>query len=239
MSQRFELITFDLDDTLWDVRPVLERAERRLAEWIGEHCPALAQRFDRKRWLDLRFRLLAQRPELQHRISELRAESMRLAMLECGYAAQEASALAADAFAVFIAARHEVELFAAVEQCLEHLAQDHVLGVLTNGNADVFRLPLGRFFRFALRAEELGVSKPEPASFAAALAAAGTTAERAIHVGDHHEHDMLGAQRLGITAVWFNQDARAWPGGQPPALQFDCFEKLPALIASLAQDSPD
>ena len=38
-------ITVDLDDTLWEIRPVIRRAERRLYEWLGEHYPRITERF--------------------------------------------------------------------------------------------------------------------------------------------------------------------------------------------------
>ena len=110
------------------------------------HCPEVPQRFNRAELMNLRLRLLRERPELHHHVSELRRESMRLALLDCGYAPQQATQLAAEAFAIFIEARHDIEPFADVAQCLEQLSRSYVLGVLTNGNADVFRLSLGKYF---------------------------------------------------------------------------------------------
>ncbi|MBP8927154.1 MAG: HAD-IA family hydrolase [Pseudomonadales bacterium] len=233
MSQRFQLITFDLDDTLWDVRPVLLRAEQQVNEWMMQHCPEVPQRFSRAELMSLRLRLLRERPELHHHVSELRRESMRLALLDCGYGDTSARQLAAEAFAVFIEARHDIEPFAGVVQCLEQLSQHYMLGALTNGNADIFRLSLGKYFRFAFNAEALAASKPQAAHFNAALAAAQTSAEHCIHIGDHHEHDMLGAQRLGITTVWFNPDQRPWSGEEPPKAVFRAFSELVALIDEL------
>jgi putative hydrolase of the HAD superfamily len=201
--------------------------------WLAVHCPDVAARFDRRALARLRLTLLQEQPELCHHISELRREGMHRALLDCGYVGEEARRLAAAAFAVFIAARHVVEPFAEVESCLEALGRRYTLGVLTNGNADVFRLPLGRHFRFAIRAETLGASKPDARAFAAALEAASVRPHQALHVGDHHEHDVLGARRAGIDAVWFNPGARAWPGDEPTLAQFGDFAELPALIERL------
>jgi putative hydrolase of the HAD superfamily len=237
--RRLRLVTFDLDDTLWDVRPVLTRAEAATQEWLRTHCPPLAERFDSAALAALRMRLLAERPALRHHISELRREAMRTALLECGYAPAAAARLAAEAFEVFHAARHRVEPFASVEACLAKLAGDYVLGVLTNGNADVFRIPLGRYFRFALRAESLGASKPDPAHFRAALREAGVEAGDALHVGDHPEHDIEGALAAGLRAAWFNPGARPWPGaGAPAHAEFGDFAELPALLRALDEGPP-
>ena len=49
------------------------------------------------------------------------------------------------------------------------LARRHRLGALTNGNADIARLGLDRFFRFAFSAADVGAAKPAPEMFRAAL----------------------------------------------------------------------
>ena len=36
------LITFDLDDTLWDNRPVILGAEAAMRDWLALHTPRLA-----------------------------------------------------------------------------------------------------------------------------------------------------------------------------------------------------
>jgi len=238
--RRFRLITFDLDDTLWELRPVLERAEARVEQWLAANCATLLERHDRASLQRLRMELLDREPALRHRISALRREAMRRALLDAGYAAGDAAQLAEEAFAVFIAARHDVQPFAAVEQCLEELAPDYQLGVLTNGNADIYRLGLGRFFRFAIRAEMLGIGKPDAAHFRAALEQAGVQAHEAMHVGDHAEHDVVGAREAGMTAVWFNPGGRQWPGQEPGAhAELNDFAELPALVRELERGGED
>ena len=36
-----KLIGFDLDDTLWDVAPIIRNAESHLNQWLIENVPAL------------------------------------------------------------------------------------------------------------------------------------------------------------------------------------------------------
>ena len=38
-------ITFDLDDTLWDVWPVVIRAEQLLHDWLAERYPGIPEQF--------------------------------------------------------------------------------------------------------------------------------------------------------------------------------------------------
>jgi putative hydrolase of the HAD superfamily len=47
----------------------------------------------------------------------------------------------------------------------------------------------------------VGVAKPDPAIFEIALDVVGATADRAIHVGDAYQYDVLGARAAGIRPV--------------------------------------
>jgi HAD superfamily hydrolase (TIGR01549 family) len=233
MAGRLRLITFDLDDTLWDLRPVLVQAEQDLATWAAGRCPELVERFDRTALMALRLELMASRPELAHRISDVRIESLRLALEQCGRAPAEALTLAREGFEIFIAARHAVQPFDGVEECLKELQARYTLGVITNGNADVFRLPLGRYFDFAVRAETLAAAKPDPIPFSEALRTAGVEAAETLHVGDHHDHDIAGAIGAGMRSAWYNPRAKAWPGGPQADGEFRDFAELPGLLSRL------
>lgn len=57
-----------------------------------------------------------------------------------------------------------------------------------------------RFDHLAISGE-IGVEKPEPGIFLSALDALGVTPERAIHVGDFYEIDVVGARGAGLEAV--------------------------------------
>ena len=226
------LITFDLDDTLWDVQPVLHSAELTLREWLARHTPDLKD-FSVEALGAIRRNLLEAQPELRHRISELRRRILCHALGEAGYPPNEARELAEAAFQVFLEARHAVQLFPEVHPTLELLANHYTLGVLTNGNADVRRLGLADYFEFTLCAEELGIGKPDPRPFNEALQRAGVAAEHAVHIGDHPSDDIGGAQRAGMRAIWFNPTGGPWQqdSGQPDAVIGNLAE-LPALLKS-------
>ncbi|WP_372722748.1 HAD family hydrolase [Immundisolibacter sp.] len=202
-------ITFDLDDTLWAIDPVIERAEQRMHAWLAEHYPRLPERYSPADLRELRDGLLQQRPELAHDLGTLRRESLALAAQHCGYGRDAAEG----AFAVMWQARNEVELFADVLPVLTELAAQLTLGGLTNGNADIARIGLGGLLRFCVSAHSVGVAKPHPAIFEAASAAAGVPVEQVLHVGDDPQRDVIGARAAGMRTVWVNRDALAWPGG--------------------------
>ena len=138
-----QLITFDLDDTLWDNRPVIEGAETAMRDWLMEHTPALGALPVEHLWA-IRGEVLAAEPALKHRLSELRRRTLRRALEGVGYAAEDAVDLAEGAFQAMLHARHRITFFPDTVPTLERLAMRYSLGVITNGNADVRRLGLGR-----------------------------------------------------------------------------------------------
>ncbi|WP_448507662.1 HAD family hydrolase [Immundisolibacter sp.] len=204
-------ITFDLDDTLWAIDPVIERAEQRMHAWLAEHYPRLPERYSPADLRALRDGIVDTRPELAHDLSALRRESLALAAQHCGYGREVADG----AFAVMWQARNEVELFADVLPVLTELSGRLTLGGLTNGNADIVRIGLHGLLRFCITAREVGVAKPHPAIFDAASAAAGVPASQVLHVGDDPQRDVHGARAAGMRTVWVNRDDHAWPGGPP------------------------
>lgn len=203
-------ITFDLDDTLWAIDPVIERAELRMHAWLAEHYPRLPERYSPADLRALRDGIVHARPELAHDLSALRRESLALAAEHCGYGREAADG----AFAVMWQARNEVELFADVLPVLQALAPRFTLGALTNGNADIARIGLDGLLRFCVTARDTGVAKPHPAIFDAASAAAGVPAWQVLHVGDDPARDVHGARAAGMRTVWVNRDGNEWPGGE-------------------------
>ncbi|GAB7051140.1 HAD family hydrolase [Catenuloplanes indicus] len=63
--------------------------------------------------------------------------------------------------------------------------------------------------------EETGAYKPDPAMFAAGLAALGLTATEVVHVGDSLAADVAGAAAAGIPVAWINRHGRPAPPGVP------------------------
>ncbi|MFZ0831096.1 MAG: HAD family hydrolase [Thermoplasmata archaeon] len=73
--------------------------------------------------------------------------------------------------------------------------------------------------------EQVGVTKPDPRMFRAALQRAGALPATTVMVGDVWERDIVGAARLGIWPIWFHRDARPLPSG-PPADELRSFRPL-------------
>lgn len=203
-------LTFDLDDTLWDNRPVLMAAEQSLYDWLGRHYPRIHQHYSLEDMWSLRQELLKRNPELRHDVTALRKDSLQVMAQTCGYDDR----LVQPAFDVFLEARHRVTPYSDVEPALRRLrAAGYCLGTLTNGNADVQRLRLGHLFDFSLTAASVGKAKPHPRMFEEACRCAQVTATELAHIGDEAGTDLAGAQNAGVTVIWMNrQGLPAEPG---------------------------
>jgi putative hydrolase of the HAD superfamily len=79
------------------------------------------------------------------------------------------------------------------------------LGLLTNLNRDMSpicrELGLEPYLDFVVTPGEVGVDKPEPPIFLTALQRAGVNASEAVHVGDQHRLDVVGARGVGIAPI--------------------------------------
>ena len=195
-------LTFDLDDTLWDNRPVLMAAEQTLYDWLCRHYPRIRLRYCLEDMWKLRQDLLQRDPELRNDVTALRKASLCIAAESAGYD----HGLVEPAFAVFLEARHRVTLYSDVVPAIQRLrAAGYLLGSLTNGNADVQRLGLGHLFDFSLTAATVGKAKPHPRMFQAACRHARVDTAELAHVGDEAGTDIAGAKNAGVTAIWMNR----------------------------------
>lgn len=226
-----ELITFDLDDTLWDTAPVIVSAEAILRDWLAANAPDLGT-VPVEHLYAIRERLVQAEPGLKHRISALRRRVLFLALEDVGYSENKARELANEGFEVFLHARHQIDIFPEVQPVLEILRHRYTLGVVTNGNADVRRLGLSDYFKFALCAEDLGIGKPDPQPFHEALRQGQVEAHAAVHIGDHPGDDIAGAQRAGLRAIWFNPQGKRWEADSRPDAEIQRLSQLPELLNS-------
>lgn len=196
------LVTFDLDNTLWDVGLVLRHAEARMYAFLDEQVPEYRRLLAPEAIMDIRHEVIRDQPHAAHDVSALREEVLYRGVLRCGYPDAAARAHARAAFAAFFEARQEVVFFDHALETLAHLSGRYQLAALTNGNADIGRMGLGRYFSFAISAADVAASKPAPDIFHAALERAGAEPDESIHVGDNVIDDIKGAGDVGMHTIW-------------------------------------
>lgn len=205
-------LCFDLDDTFWEVGPVLVRAEAAMRAFLEREYPSLASAFTGEDLWAERQALARTHPDKAHHMTWLRSEALRRIAIRHGHGREVGEA----AFAVFIEARSTVELFADVAPALERLSRTHRLGTFSNGNADVHRIGIGGHFTAVLNAEITGIAKPHPEAFETAARALGVATSEMLYVGDDPRIDVEGARAAGCRTAWMNRRGLSWTATSPP-----------------------
>ncbi len=223
-------ISFDLDDTLWAIRPVIERAERKLYGWLQDNYPRITELFSQQAIIKLRESIVFEYPRKNHDFTFLRRTVLGRLGNAAGYGDQPVDG----AMAVFGAMRNNVEVFPEVRPALNALRERYCVIAVTNGNADLDVIGIRDLFHEVISAVSAGVAKPERQIFDAAVAAGGAQSHETLHVGDHPEVDVVGASNAGLKSVWVNRDGHDWPDHlqRPDGIVKDVGELLSLLGAT-------
>src|SRR5512147_2395910 len=111
-------LSLDLDDTLWPIWPVIERAELALDAFLRERCPRTAAKYPVAAMRELRARIADQHPQHAHDFTRQRLLSLQHALRDAG----DDEAHAEDAFHAFYAARNAIEFYPDALPALDRLA---------------------------------------------------------------------------------------------------------------------
>jgi FMN hydrolase / 5-amino-6-(5-phospho-D-ribitylamino)uracil phosphatase len=224
-------ICFDLDNTLWEIEPVLKRAERILTDWLTGRYPRIAERFPPETMLELRASVLRELPQHAHDLSFVRRETIARMAVAAGYK----RTIADEAFALWHAERNRLEPYGEVIPALAALKQRFRLATLSNGNADLECIGLAHHFEVTLSAGALGCAKPDPRAYARLAEALTLRPAEILFVGDEPNADVVGPRTAGMQTVWVNRGRNVWPEALPEADA--CIADLAGLVALLADQS--
>ncbi len=223
MNTAPKAISLDLDDTLWPIWPVIERAEAALHEFLLERCPRTATRYPIAAMRQLREEIAAAHPQYAHDFTHQRKLSLAHALRTAGDDEEHVE----DAFTAFYAARNAIEFYPDALPALERLAARWPLAALTNGNADLQRIGIADRFQVFVAARDTGHAKPDAPIFHATCERLGLQPGEVLHVGDDPLLDVVGAQGAGMIACWLNRRGERWPEQfAPPDLEFTTLSGL-------------
>jgi HAD superfamily hydrolase (TIGR01509 family) len=225
------LITFDLDNTLWDSDAVIARAHRAMCEHIIHACPqAEALVSDDAAWHRMRALIARERSDIRHHPSQMRKAVTRELLLPLGLPEPDLSRLVEDGFTIFHDGRNAVTPYPEALELLHWLQPRIPLVAITNGNAHLGRIGLDRFFTGIVSAESAGVAKPHPGIFEAALSLTRCPPSQALHIGDHPEEDIRAARALGFQTLWIRR-----PGHDAAACESDAVADSPGEMQAEVQ----
>ena len=224
----YDIISFDLDDTLWSVKPVIDHAESTLYRWLEKKYPKVTTKYTQEDIRIFRKPILDEFKDMMHDLTFVRRQVILRMANSCDYP----ETMVDEAMTIYKHARNEVTFYDDVLPSLEKLHKIFILVAVTNGNADIDQIGIGHFFERVFRSAELGVAKPNPKVFIAVADFFQTKPERILHIGDDPVRDIQGAQYHDMETVWLNRDNQEWPKDmkRPGQIVNNLFELVDLLI---------
>jgi FMN phosphatase YigB (HAD superfamily) len=120
---------------------------------------------------------------------------------------------------------------------LTELAERYRLGVVSNFDYTPTAIGIleaagvAGLFEAVVVSDAVGWRKPAPAIFEVALDRLRLSPAEALFVGDRADIDVLGAQRMGMHAVWLNPDGGSLPSGiAPPEFEIRALVELRGIL---------
>ena len=219
-TRHVDTVLFDLDDTLCSYR----RGGGELIELAFERV-GVDQFFD---VVDYHARY----PEFvddTDTVEELRRQCFAAIAGDRGYDPETGRAIA-DAFAAERDHRN-VEPLPGAHDALEHLGEDHRLGLVTNGAPGMQAKKLDGLgirdaFDVLVFAGYDAPGKPDPAAFDHALSRLDASPDRAVHVGNSLGSDVTGAHAAGVGSVWLPDGTHEGSPEPVPDYTLDSLEDL-------------
>ena len=196
-------LSFDLDDTLYDNKPVINNALLELYNYLASQYPKFASNYDYDKFINTPL-LLKTDQELITDFSKRRRLHIKQVINACGYKKLTAAAIE-KAFSVFWRARQRVTLFPDTHQILLALSTNFPLVSISNGNACTKSIGIGQYFQYSISAADTGKPKPDKSMFLLACKKLQIQAEQLIHIGDSIHYDIEGAYQAGCRSIWLNQ----------------------------------
>lgn len=203
-----KVLSFDLDDTLYDNVPVMAAAEAWLLEALKQDHPE-STLLGKEQLAAVKRQLLQEQPALAHDVSACRRAVLTEGLLRQGVAEARAAILAEEYYQGFLAERGKIRVSEATHRVLSALGKKYRLAVITNGNLPLERTELAPYFEVVLRAGPDGRMKPAPDLFLTLAERLGVALSEILHIGDHINTDVAGAVRSGCQAVWLNDNGRS------------------------------
>ena len=225
-------ISFDVDGTLWDFEGALwrglEAALREVRRIDPEGTEGLTVDHLDQAWVVERDRQWGTITDL----IKLRHDAMRRAFADIDTPDSHLANRATDAY---VEERNlNNQPFDDVVPGLEALHGLYRLGTLTNGSMRPERLGLEKFFDFiVMSVDHGGIEKPDPRIFEVAVREARCEPHELLHVGDHIEYDVRGANDAGVRSVWLNRNGESSVNGVKSDLELTSLRELADALLSV------
>lgn len=199
------VLSFDLDDTLYNNHPIIKSALQAQANYLEalDQWPTDSMSY----WLKCRDNALKQDATLIDDVTRWRQAALHYAMTDLGFSAEQAQLHAENAYQAFADARSQITVTDEVLELLANLSKHYRLIAITNGNVEVEKFNLNGVFELVLQAGPHGKAKPHSALFDSAAKKLEVPHKEILHIGDSLDTDVQGANNAGCQSVWLNNQA--------------------------------
>ena len=220
-----KVISFDLDDTLYDNVPIITKAETKLLEFVNNKLIAAnVPELTAQQWQQLKQNFANQNTMLAHNVSALRQAF--LTDLFTRNKLTQANKTAQQAYQLFYQYRNNFNVAKSQVELLNRLKNNYSLIAVTNGNAEPDLIGLNGVFDLVLRPQQNLRMKPAVDLFKQASELLEVKPQQILHVGDSEFTDVAGAINSGCQAAWFNDSGRLYQGRVLPHLQVSSIKTL-------------
>jgi HAD superfamily hydrolase (TIGR01549 family) len=229
-------LLFDLDDTLYDSKPIyalgLDRA------WSVFHQSNLGKGVDRNKFNEL---YAAARNKTKSSLAHSPSKNSRLIYFHHLVVALHGAPLAKLAFELDKAyeSAYETIDFSEARAVIRKLKTNFKIAIITNQTlqAQFAKLanldPAGELIDLMVTSESVGFEKPEPKVFQVGLEELNISPGEALMIGDNHDHDISGARALGIHCLHLtnsSSDAPLLEAKNPILGRVGCLQQVSELL---------
>lgn len=207
---KVSVLSFDLDDTLYDNRPVIRQAREALNTHLCNRFES-AHEWSDADWLACKRLVTRANPELLHDTSACRYAVLTRALTSWGYSGEQLKREVTMAMDCFLHHRSDFRVPYETLNLLRQLDEKFILIGITNGNVDAARIGLTDVMRFVLHPGKGKRMKPWPDMFEQACKMLSVRPAEILHVGDSWSSDVQGARGAGCHSAWLNPGVGASP----------------------------
>lgn len=197
----FKLMSFDLDDTLYDNEPVIAQAEKMFLQSLQQQSGLF--QLTREEWNHWKMKIAQQMPLLAEDVVAWRIETMKLFLNHYGKSAVEIEGIYQSVIQTFTEWRHQITVPQISIEVLNQLKKYYPLVAITNGNVEPERIGLNQF-DWVVRGGKDGRAKPHFDLFEQTAQQFHIRPQDILHIGDHLITDIQGAIQANCQAGWIN-----------------------------------
>jgi len=197
---QIKLVSFDLDNTLYDNVPVISFAEQQSRNYLKAEFKKQNRVFDHQLFVDYRNQLVSSeknlrddQPSQYENLSYLRQQ----VLLHFCEKLENSLEIANQAFELFIKYRNIITIETHISVLLKQLEKKYILVSVTNGNCEVNKLSIGNLFKENYSPLTGYRAKPHPQMLNQIIKDFNLEASQVIHIGDRDDSDGLAAKQAG------------------------------------------